>query len=60
VALVDINEDGDLELVTAPGPGGQDDPKVFDFDAALNPDEVDAYFDALFDSTGGYFVAGGG
>jgi hypothetical protein len=60
VALVDANEDGDLELVVAPGPGGQDDPKVFDFDAALNPEEVDPFFDALFESTGGYFVAGGG
>lgn len=58
VALVDIDEDGDLELVTAPGPGGQEDPKVFDLELA--PDEVDIYFASEYEFSGGYFVAGGG
>lgn len=58
VAAVDIDADGDLEIVTAPGSGGTDDPKVFDL--ALNPDEVDDFFATDFDFTGGFFVAAGG
>lgn len=60
VALVDSNEDGDLELVTALGPDGKQGPKLFDFDLALNPNEVDSFFAGDFDFSKGFFVAGGG
>ena len=58
VAAVDIDGDGDLEIVTAGGSGAERDPKVFDVE--LNPDEVDAYFAATIDFRRGHFVAGGG
>jgi hypothetical protein len=56
VAVADIDSDGDLEIVTAGGPGGDSTPKVFDLKP--NPDEVDAFFAAEFDFHRGYFVAG--
>jgi hypothetical protein len=57
VAVADIDGDGDLEIVTAGGPGGNRNPKVFDLE--LNPDEVDSFFATEFDFGRGFFVAGG-
>jgi hypothetical protein len=57
VAVVDIDGDGDLEIITAGGLGGDRNPKVFDLKP--NPDEVDAFFATDFDFRHGFFVAAG-
>ena len=58
VAVVDIDNDGDMEIVTAGGSGTERDPTVFDVE--LNPDEVDAYFTTTVEFRRGHFVAAGG
>jgi hypothetical protein len=63
VALVDIDEDGDLDLVTSPGPGGKTLPKVFEMEQMgldLTATEIDNYFATLDPFSDGYFVAAGG
>jgi hypothetical protein len=58
VAVVDIDNDGDMEIVTAGGSGTERDPTVFDVE--LSPDEVDAYFTTTVEFRRGHFVAAGG
>ncbi len=58
VAAIDINGDGDFEIVTAGGPGGQMKPKVYDF--TPNPDEQEGYLTVTNTGSGGYYVGAGG
>jgi subtilisin-like proprotein convertase family protein len=56
VAMADVNGDGVSDIITAPGPGGGPDIRVFDGVTGAIIREFYAY-DPLF--TGGAFVAGG-
>jgi hypothetical protein len=57
VAVVDVNGDGDVEVVTAGGPSGIGGPKVYDF--TPNPDEQENFFSVNPNLPGGFFVAAG-
>ncbi len=58
VAVIDINGDGEVEVVTGGGLGGMNLPKVFDF--TPNPDEQENFFTVQADLPGGFYVGAGG
>lgn len=58
VAVIDINGDGDVEVVTAGGPGGMNLPRVYDF--TPGPDDVDGFFAVEPELPGGFYVGAGG
>lgn len=58
VAVVDINGDGEVEVVTSGGPSGNTIPKVYDF--TPNPDEQENFFVVNPSLPGGFFVGAGG
>jgi len=64
VAAADFDRDGDAEIITAPGPGGGPNIRVFDasgapFTSASLPDFVNNFFAYPSGFTGGVFVAAG-
>jgi hypothetical protein len=63
VAAVDIDEDGDFDLVTAPGPGGKGQPSVFEMEQVgsdLTATALDDFFASLDPFADGNFVGAGG
>jgi hypothetical protein len=63
VAAVNVDGDGDFDLVTAPGPGGETLPKVFESEVTglgLTATELEDFFASLDPFEGGFFVAAGG
>jgi hypothetical protein len=63
VAAVDIDEDGDFDLVTAPGPGGKGQPSVFEMELVgsdLTATALDDFFASLDPFADGNFVGAGG
>jgi hypothetical protein len=58
VAVIDINGDGEMEVVTSGGPSGNTLPQVYDF--TPNPDEQENFFAVNPSLPGGFFVGAGG